>query len=173
MGTINYKTSKYITMGLQPIDYYDLEHDELFIEELKHEIEEYGGTMEESMSNYIESCYESDHSNIEYELNKHNFRFFHISIEYGYYEGFSLMIKLDVDTINDYTDKRQAQKEITEIKQFLINCAGMGLQACFPGWCTSYLDYKETCNHIAQAIKEMRQDVKTTETWIQYNRRFT
>lgn len=172
MSTINYKTSKYITMGLNCPTYYDLEQDESFIKELKQEIEEYGSTMEESMSNYINDCIESDYSNIEFELNKHNFRFFHISIESGYYEGFSLMIELDVDTINDYTDKRQAQKEITEIKQFLIDCAGMGLQACFPGWCTSYFDYKETCNHIMQAIREMRQDVKSTETWYQYNRRF-
>lgn len=171
MGTINYKTSKYITMGLNCPDSYDLKQDESFMDEIRQEIENYGGTEEEAIYNYINDSIECDYSNIEFELKKHNFRFFHISIESGYYEGFSLMIELDVDTINDYTDKRQAQKEITEIKQFLIDCAGMGLQACFPGWCTSYFDYKETCNHIMQAIREMRQDVKSTETWYQYNRR--
>ena len=38
MGTINYKTSDYLTMGLNPISSYDLENDSGFMEELKQQI---------------------------------------------------------------------------------------------------------------------------------------
>lgn len=94
MGTINYGTSNYITIGIEPYDASDFEKDIDFMEELQNEVNEYGGTIEEAMSNYIQSCYEADHGNIEYLLNnKYDFHYFHIVIEWGYYEGFYIDIE--------------------------------------------------------------------------------
>ena len=171
MGAVNYFTSDYITMGLRPYDRFDLENDRDFMEELEAEISEYGGTVENAIDSYIESCYESDYENIRYELKKHNFYYFHIAIKPGYYEGFALDIENNFPiALDSWEDRREAMKEITEIKQFLIDCAGFGLVACFPGWCTSYSDYNGTLKAIREAVKDMRNELKTVPTWTQYNR---
>lgn len=171
MGAINYFTSDYITMGVKPYDASDLENDNNFMEELQNEVNEYGGTIEEALNNYISACYESDYENIECELNKHNFQYYHITIKPGYYEGFTLDIENNFPIAFDgWEDKREAQKEITEIKQFLIACAGMGLVKCSPGWCTGYSDYNSTIKAIGEAIKEMREESRAIPTWAQYCR---
>ena len=169
MGAINYFTSDYITMGLKPYCASDLENDHDFMEELKYEVDQYGGTIEEALNNYISACYESDYENIECELNKHNFQYYHITIKPGYYEGFTLDIENNSPVAFDgWEDRREANKEITKIKRLLIDCAGLGLVACRPGWCTGYEDYTGTIKAISAAIKEMREEVKAVPTWRQY-----
>lgn len=171
MGAVNYFTSDYITLGLRPYDSSDFENDADFMKELQAEVDEYGGTVESALQDYINTCYEEDYSNIETELAKHGFYYFHITIKNGYYEGFTLDIENNFPVAFDFwQEKRDAQKEITEIKQFLIACAGLGLVKCSPGWCTGYADYKETVKAIGAAIKEMREEVKATPTWLQYCR---
>lgn len=171
MGTINYFTSDYITLGIKPYSSYDLENDPCFMEEIQDQINEYGGTVENAINDYIQECYEADYSNIEHELNKHSFYYFHIAIKPGYYEGFTLDIENNFSLcFDDYEEKQEAQKEITEIKKFLIDCAGMGLVQCFPGWCTGYNDYTGTKKAINEAIKEMRSEVKSSPTWAQYRK---
>ena len=145
MGAINYFTSDYITMGLRPYDRTDFENDLDFME--------------------------ADFANIETELNKHSFQYYHITIKPGYYEGFTLDIENNFPVAFDsWEDRKEANKEITEIKGFLIDCAGFGLVQCSPGWCTGYNDYKGTIVAIKAAIKEMREEVKRTPTWAQYER---
>lgn len=169
MGAINYATSDYITLGIVPYSTYDLEQDPEFMQKLREEVEEYGGTVEEALYDCINNWYALDYENITHELNKHNFHYFHIKIEPGYYEGFTLGIENSYAVSFDYYEQRQeAQKEITEIKQFLIDCAGFGLVACYTGWCMGYEDYNGTIAAIKEAIKQMREEVKATPTWRQY-----
>ena len=171
MGTINYFTSDYITLGLRPYDRYDLENDHDFMEELQREVDEYGGTLESALDIYINDSYECDYDNIKTELEKHCFHYYHITIKPGYYEGFTLDIENNFSVaLDSWEDRRDANKEITEIKQFLIDCAGLGLVECSPGWCTGYSDYNGTIQAIKTAIKEMRSELKTVPTWTQYNR---
>lgn len=167
MGAVNYFTSDYITLGIKPYDYNDFENDS----ELMEEIREQGCNAQEYINDLIASYYEDDFANIEHELNKYSFYYFHITIKPGYYEGFTLDIENNFPVAFDgWEDKRDAQKEITVIKQFLIDCAGMGLVQCFPGWCTGYSDYKSTVQAIKAAVKGMREVVKSTPTWTQYER---
>lgn len=167
MGTINYSTSDYITMGIKPYDIEDYINDESVIEDANENNE----SVEDYSKWLIDSDYECDKTNIEYELNNHSFHYYHIVIKPGYYEGFTLDIENNYPVAyDDYTDRKEANKEITEIKQFLIDCAGLGLVACSPGWCTGYSDYKGTIKAIKEAIKEMRTEVKTIPTWKQYER---
>ena len=169
MGTINYKTSDYITLGVKPYSSIDLENDVEFMEEIKNQIAEYGGNIPNIINDYINGWYTEDFYNIEHELNKHYFYYFHIGFNQGYYEGFTLDIEFNFPVCLDtYYDKLAAQKEITEIKQFLVACAGLGLVECFPGWCTGYSDYKQTITAINTAVKHMRQDVRNTPTYNQY-----
>ena len=58
MGTVNYHTSDYITMGLKPYDMDDFTSDPDFMEEIEKEMVEYGGTVEETINSYINDCYE-------------------------------------------------------------------------------------------------------------------
>ena len=169
MGAINYFTSDYITMGIKPYDASDFENDPDFMEETRQEVEEYGGTIEEAIYNYIQTCYECDYDNIETELSKYNFYYYHITIKPGYYEGFTLDIENNFPIAFDgWEDRQEANKEITQIKRLLIDCAGMGLVQCSPGWCTRYNDYNGTIAAINKTIKEMREEVKRTPTWRQY-----
>lgn len=171
MGAVNYFTSDYITMGLRPYDSLELENDLEFMEEMQTQANEYGGTIENAITEYIEDCYNCDYENIKTELEKHNFYYYHIAIKPGYYEGFTLDIENNFPVaLDSWEDRRDANKEITEIKQFLIACAGLGLVQCSPGWCTGYNDYKGTLKAIKAAIKEMRDELRTIPTWAQYNR---
>lgn len=171
MGAVNYFTSDYITMGLRPYDSLELENDLEFMEEMQTQVNEYGGTIENAITEYIEDCYNCDYENIKTELEKHNFYYYHIAIKPGYYEGFTLDIENNFSVaLDSWEDRRDANKEITEIKQFLIACAGLGLVQCSPGWCTGYNDYKGTLKAIKAAIKEMRDELRTIPTWAQYNR---
>ena len=171
MGTVNYGTSDYITLGIEPLSSYDLEHDAAFMEEIEQEIAEYGGTVDEAINDYINGCMDADFSNIRNELDKHTFHYFHIVIKSGYYEGFYLDIENNFGiALNDWTDRREAQKEITEIKGFLHDCADLGLCEVWPGWCTTYNDRETTHKAIDAAVKAMREDVRTTPTWRQYER---
>ena len=174
MGTINYKTSDYITLGLKPYDRDDFMNDTEYMDYIR---EEWGidtnderavyNTIDEEISYY----YEADYANIETELKKHRFYYYHVRIEPGYYEGFTLDIEFNFGVAFDsWEDRREAQKEITEIKRFLIECAGMGMVVCWPGWGTSYGDYKQTLTAINKAVKGMREEVKHTPTWGQYEK---
>lgn len=143
MGAVNYFTSDYITMGLRLYDRTDFENDLDFMEEAREQVREYGGTLESVIDDYISGCY----------------------------EGFTLDIENNFPVAFDsWEDRKEANKEITEIKGFLIACAGLGLVQCSPGWCTGYNDYKGTIAAIKAAIKEMREEVKRTPTWAQYER---
>ena len=171
MGAVNYFTSDYITMGLRPYDSWEFEKDSEFMEEVRQECEEYGGTIEDAIASYMEDCYNCDYENVETEIEKHNFYYYHITIQPGYYEGFTLDIKNNFPVALDrWEDRRNASKEITGIKQFLIECAGFGLVQCSPGWCTGYNDYKGTIKAIKAAIKKMRDELRTIPTVAQYNR---
>ena len=169
MGTVNYFTSDYITLGLKPCDPLEMKKDFEFMEEMRQKCENYGGTIEDAINDYIKICYECDLCNVETELNKHSFYYYNISIKPGYYEGFTIDIENNFPiAFDNWEDRKAASKEITEIKKFLITCAGFGLVECSPGWCTGYNDYGGTIKSIKTAVKEMRDEIKTIPTWKQY-----
>ena len=176
MGTINYRTSDYITMGLNPCQGYDLENDPNFIEELKeyardNNIDFDSMDITEECQDYAHMVNEDDYYNIKSILDKYSFYYYHITINSGYYEGFYLDIENNYGICYDsYEDKKDVQKEITQIKTMLTEMAGCGLVQVYPGWCTGYEDYKGTIKGIKAAIKEMREEVRAIPTWTTYER---
>lgn len=128
-------------MGLRPYDRSDFENDLDFMEEAREQMQEYGRTLESVIDDYISGYYEDDFANIETELNKHNFQYYHITIKPGYYEGFTLDIENNFPVAFDgwgwFSVRRVGVPGITIIKA---------------------------------AIKEMREEVKTIPTWAQYER---
>ena len=145
MGTINYGTSDYITIGYNcnDIDYED-----------------------EFYNDIIQDCYDLAVS----KLKEESFYYFHVKVEPGYYEGFYIDIEFNFPVCFDsWEDKKLAQKEITRLKAFLIDCVeNCECCAVYPGWCNGYADYKKTLEEIDAAIKEMRETVKQTPTYNQY-----
>ena len=171
MGTINYFTSDYITMAVEPCSVCDFDRTEAvdFLLENGYEREEITDAVIDAYLSELVSVYAEDaFLNVKTELEKHAFYYFDICMKWGYYDGFQLMISLNRDRINVWQDKRDAQKEITEIKRFLLTCADMGLVACYPSWVISYEEHSGTVKAISAAAKEMRQDVKNAQTDLQH-----
>ena len=149
MGTINYATSDYITIGLKPYDFEDFE-------------DENGNIDYDMMNDY----YQADYSNIEAILNKYDFRYFHVVIKPGYYEGFSIDIENNYGVCYDsWQDRKEALKEATQIKLFLLECIDNGLCKCSPGWCMGYYDRAESVKAVKQAVKEMKEEIRSIPTW--------
>lgn len=148
MGAINYKTSDFITLGY---DCSKIDYEEDFYHE------------------FITDLYEQ----IKYRLNQEYFYYFHVTLEPGYYEGYSINIEFNYPVCFDnWQEKQAAQKEITDIKIFLLECINdFECVACYPGWCTGYADYKETLEELNAAICLMREKVKSTPTYSQYIRK--
>lgn len=143
MGAINYKTSEFITLGYNcnNIDY------------------------EDEFYNDIISDY---YYQIQNRLTKESFNCFGVTLEPGYYEGYSMNIKFDFLHFDDWVEKKAAQKEITSIKKFLLGCVNeFECVAVYPGWCTGYANYEKTLDELNAAIKEMRETVKQTPTYKQ------
>lgn len=143
MGTINYKTSEYITIGynLNNIDYENYEDDQFFIEDA--------------------------FQNVKILLEQQHFYYWHLTLEPGYYEGFSIDIEYNFPyCFDNYIEKREALKECTQIREFLKQCIN-NFECCviFPGWCTTYHNYKESMHRLNIAINEMRNEVRHTPTY--------
>ena len=117
MGTINYKKSDYITLGYNTnnIDY----DDEFYSDDINSEYEEIAAILKNEF-----------------------FYYFHITIEPGYYEGFSIDIENNFSYFfDDYSEKLQALKEATKIKKFFLYIVdNFNINVVCPGWHTAYGD---------------------------------
>lgn len=152
MGTINYRTSKYITLGVNVDDIRDSLEEDVESDEIEYEFEFVLADMYDDISN---------------KLNDYDFRYYNVGIEYGYYEGFSILIE-DNEYL-EYDDEREdALKELEQLKEFLLYCANAGMVVCFPGWCTGYLDWEESIQRIQDTITERKQEIQSMklETWV-------
>ena len=174
MGAINYFTSDYITLGVKPYDTDDYIKDNDFMDFIREEWNintEDENEVLKAVNIQINTDYEADRENAENILNKYGFYYFRVVLKPGYYEGFTLDIEKNFGVALDgWEDRREAQKEITQLKNCLLELAGVGLVACSPGWCTGYKDYNETIKAIKEAIKEIREECKTIPTWRQYQK---
>lgn len=149
MGTINYMTSDYITLGLRPFDLEDIQegYDEKLSDDELFEIK-----------SYLECEVMEDVKN---ELKNHSFTWWKVEIEPGYYEGFSVRIESYFDLWMYSSEKQEANKEVTEIKKLLEKLVNdFGLVSCLPWWCTTYHNKEESLKYIQDAVKEMRLNIK-------------
>lgn len=169
MGTINYNTSKYITLAIKnytitedyAIEYLlDMGYTEEEIEDVK---------LDDVILTLYQDNEEADYYNAEYILKKYDFRYFNVDIITGYYEGLQVDIK-----INDYGlwagDEEdfkesilEAIEEIEDLKNFMVDLAGVGFQACYPGWVTGWLDYDETLEEIELSCELIKTELLEME----------
>lgn len=163
MGAINYYTSQFITLALIPYDYDDIKT------YLLDNLDSYGIEAEDVTSDLIENeiidYYDCDYENAACIINKYDFNILDVIIKAGYYEGYSINIKFDWIYFDDTSEKRDAQKELTQLKKCLYELAGVGYMACAPFWVTSYKNYNETIKAIDTAIKEARAELLKVPTY--------
>lgn len=142
MGTINYFTSDYITLGYNTNNInYD---DDFYYDDINYEFDEIAALLKNEF-----------------------FYYFNITLKPGYYDGFTINIENNFGyCFNDYSEKKEALKELTRIKNFLIYIVdNFNVCEVWPGWCTSYQEYHTTIIDIKAAIKEMKSEIKTTPTY--------
>lgn len=155
MGTINYFTSNYITLGVD-------------VDKIRRVVN-LDATTDEDPESFFDFEIEFLHDIVTEILNKYDFYYYHIAVKPGYYEGFSIDIENNFGVFyDDYADKQEAQKEITQIKKFLFELCDAGLVSVSPGWCTAYRSEAETRRDIVEAIKAMREEAKETPTYNKY-----
>ena len=127
-------------------------------------------TLADCESDYIwDTIREYEHDdfiNAKAVLGKYTFYYYTVKVEPGYYEGSQIIIENELPIFfNDYEEKREVQKELTILKECLLELAGCGYTACYPGWCTGYeKSYRDTVKRIGEAIKEAREEVRSTPT---------
>jgi hypothetical protein len=138
MGTINYKTSDYITLGVLTNEYSEEDIEFLYTE------------AQDILDNY-------NFYYIHVVICPGYYEGFSIDIELNYPVYY-----------DDTTEKKEALKEVTALKKCLFELANVGLCACTPGWCTGYADYKRTIADIKNATKEIKNDICATPTWRTY-----
>jgi len=169
MGAINYNTSNYITMGIEPTHAWDLLEDPDFMQFCA---EEYPDSEPETIAEEHAQMYaEDERENAEAIMNKYSFYYWHVVLKSGYYEGFYLDIEANFPIFFENCEERkEAVQEVAEVVKLLQELASVGLVSCSPWWCTTYKDYKGTLQDIRKAGKQMRDETKATPTWRTYNR---
>lgn len=135
MGAVNLGTSKVITLGFKPyidvgIPYPDEPDDP----------------------------YEDDQANVEAIITLYDFKFFTVKIKPGYYESFYIDIDYDLGDLEDF-EEEEINAEINCLKRCLESCAAVGMQACTPGWVTTWFTYEDSVDMIETAINNLRNGV--------------
>ena len=158
MGSINYFTSDYITIGVDLNALHD---------NIENEFDD-DYSRDYYISDYINDLYDD----VEALLKQYDFYYFNVRVKPGYYEGFSIDIEYNFAyCLDSWRDRRDALKEITDITAFLLKCINdFNLCAVSPGWCTTYYSRNDTIKKLKDAIEEMRDTVKRTPTWLQVRR---
>lgn len=170
MGAINFKTCEFITLAIKPYEADDIKNDPDFLQWIEEE--ERQDEADDIADDMTAQYYEDDAANYEAIAKKYYFEYFNISLIPGYYES----IQIDIENnfpcfFDDWTEKREALKEATKIKEFLTECAGVGFTACAPGWATHFYTYPETLQKIKEATKAIKDEIKAAETWKTHKRR--
>jgi hypothetical protein len=104
---------------------------------------------------------------VEEELKNHEFYYFNLAIEFGYYEGFYLKLKEDNTKLiyENTQEKKEVLKELTKIKNILIQFVNDGLLwGCHPSWLYNRLDTSQTLKEIKELIKQLKEEVKSSYT---------
>lgn len=152
MGTINFSTGDFLTLANEDFDPFK----------------------------YTETEYEEAMDDLLYDvkaiLNRYSFNegYFKVTLEYGYYDGFSVTVdEGDWSYFDDMDEKNLAYKAVRDLQECLTKLAEAGMISCCPGWCTTYKDYKNTLRDIRKACSRVRMYIRKTPTYRTYVRRLS
>jgi len=170
MGTINYKTSEFITLGYPVIGPWDIMQDEKY-SVCKEEYKAMAGEMGvEFTEDFIDSVLRIDgeeqfiNAREIVEQYHPNLDLFTVKIDPGYYSGFSLIIDQEYCTLDDEEERAEALEDIEQIEKVLVGLTVYaGMVQVYPGWCTAEKSFDETKEAIRNACDEMKRSVNSME----------
>ena len=164
MGTVNYKTSAVITLGLKPYEPSDFELDPDFMDEANRQSEEYGDDIDSIISQAIADYTDDDRAQAERIISRYSFDFFTVTVEPGYYEGFSIDIANDLP--GEYWDDDERRQALTDAANLDDMLKELVNEAClvevWPGWCTTYQDPAHSLTDIKKAIRGLIYAINDT-----------
>lgn len=132
MGSVNYHTSDYITLGVNPDTTTKNDCDFLW-EEIK---DIFGDALFDNYKVSIKPGYYEGFS--------------------VYIENYLPVC------FYSWEEKKQAYEEISFLAKRLVECIDCGLVQCWPGWCMAYASKEYTYKGLLAAVEEMKEDVKKT-----------
>lgn len=159
MGTINYGTSKYITVGMKPYDYDDLRK---IVFECGSDYRKEEDVSDEAIADqneYETNCEKEICQDI---LDKYSFDYFDLELKSGYYEGFYLDIESKFEEeLYSKEDMSRAMSEAIVLKKVLYDIIdnSKDMCVCHPGWCTAYLNAEDSKKEIDEAIDKIIDDI--------------
>lgn len=166
MGTINYRTSEYITIGIKPLYPVDFADDADFMEWAHEQAESRNMDEDEVLSKFINDMVDDQYNQVKWALENYRFYYFKVEIEPGYYEGFSVQISRETPLYMEPWEKDAAYGEIKELEKFLMECVkDFGLVECYPGWCMGYENSEKSISDITAAMDRVRNDIKEVPIW--------
>lgn len=139
MGTINYGSNKYFNIGVNPDKWSEWD-----IEWLHDDARDLI---------YTYTC---------------DFKYFRVTLEPGYYEGFYVKINFDYCYV-EYWEKPLILKEVTRLKKLLLELSRIGLVKYSAGWCMGYCSEEETNKAIKEAIKEIKENMQKFPVYKTYH----
>ena len=164
MGTVNYKTSDIITLGLRPYEPRDFELDPDFMEDARRQSEEYGDDLDSIIYQTIADYTEDDRQTAADIISRYSFEFFQVSVEPGYYEGFSVNISDNLP--GEYWDAEEREQALTDAANLGDMLKDLVNNAClvevWPGWCTTYKDPAHSLIDVKKAIRGLIYDINDT-----------
>lgn len=176
MGAINFKTNNILITLCKNETYFINDSD---IEEYKKEYEEINGaelTENEARNlyyNYISDLESEEFEEINKLLKTYNFEYYKIKLESGYYNGFQLLIDYEYLYFDSYIEKKENQKELTKLKNLMIELINnYNMLSCWPGWCSSWHDKKETLKELKEAITAERGRINKTPYFKEYENNY-
>ena len=115
---------------------------------------------------FEQSFYNYELEEIQEELDKNDFYYFNLSINFGYYRGFCLKLENNTKYIyQNSKEKAEVLKELTAIKKVLLELIKKGLLwGCYPSWIYNKLPTAETIKQVNAIIKELKQETKRSYT---------
>lgn len=153
MGAINFKTGDFLTLSIVLEDIIDEETGEVDYESM--------ALIEEDLYNQAKDI-----------INGSDSGWFStkVNITPGYYEGFAVTVDDDGwFYYDDAEERKNALKEVKDIEKMLMELCEMGMVVTYPGWCTEYGSYEDTKAAIKAACKKIKDTIRNTPTWYQYN----
>lgn len=135
MGTINYNTSKYITIG----------YDCRLIDD------EYDWSTE---------IIAEDYSTVEELIKELSFEIINVEALLGYYEGYFIDISFDYRYFDDENERSDASNEVIKLKNLLTKLIDeFSLVSVKPGWCTAYRSRNDSLKELNIAIDALIKDI--------------
>ncbi len=160
----NYEPNPYITIGLDPFDFDEIEHD---LYETCGDYNHLSDIPDEVVWDQIVRETEESMEAVKKVLsNTEPFQYFLLNIEDGKETGFYIRIEPNFeDNLEEENDRLEALKEADRLKEVLTDIikADRFVRVCEPGLAITFYDEEQSFAKIDEAITKIKEDINKEE----------